>query len=50
MRIYILIAILLIISVALFFKKDIPKDISSVEKVEKTVGVKLLDKKTIQKF
>ena len=50
MRIYILIAILLIISVALFFKKDIPKDTSSVEKVEKTVGVKLLDKKSYSKI
>jgi multidrug efflux system membrane fusion protein len=50
MRIYILIAILLIISVSLFFKKDIPKDTSSVEKVEKTVGVKLLDKENYSKI
>ena len=50
MRIYILIAILLIISIGLFFKEDSPKNSSSIEKIEKTVGVKLLDKQTYSKI
>ena len=36
MRIYVIIAILLIISVGLFFKKESPKNSSSMEKSEKT--------------
>ena len=50
MRIYILIAILLIISIGLFFKEDSPKNSSSIEKIEKTVGVKLLDKQNYSKI
>ena len=50
MRIYILIAILLIISIGLFFKEDSPKNSSSIEKIEKTVGVKLLDKQKYSKI
>ena len=50
MRIYILIAILLIISIGLFFKEDNPTNSSSIEKIEKTVGVKLLDKQTYSKI
>ena len=39
MRIYILIAILLIISIGLFFKEDSTKNSSSIEKNEKTVYI-----------
>ena len=50
MRIYILIAILLIISIGLFFKEDNPKNSSSIEKIEKTVGVKFLNRQNYSKI
>ena len=50
MRIYVIIAILLIISVGLFFKKECPKNSSSMEKSEKTVGVKILEKQNYSKI
>ena len=46
MRIYILIATLLIVSIILFLKKEVPEENSKVEKTEKVVGVEYIEKET----
>ena len=49
MRIYILIIVLSVISVALIFKKDNPQVVNKVKKLEKIVETKVLEKTSYSK-